>query len=201
MELKLKQRVVGALLLTTAAVIVLPMLLDGSAEERARINATIPEAPKIALKSLTIQQVKETMLEMETESLQQLPIDILEEKLPLDEVLKKLEVSPESNTSVDVELEYQLDQNDLPVSWSLQLGSFRQKDNAIKLRQKLRDAQYRSYILKAKMADSQVYRVFIGPVLSIKKMQGFATDIESEFNVKGQIVRYKIEDDVNQFEG
>lgn len=197
MELKLKQRVVGALLLTAAAVIVLPMLLDGSAEDRARIDATIPEAPKIALKSLTIQQVQDAMLEMEAASLQQLPIDIVEEKLPLEELLE----NPDGNASVDTEVEYQLDQNDLPVSWSLQLGSFRQKDNATKLRKSLRDAEYRSYIIKATMAESEVFRVFVGPILSIKKIKGFASDIESEFNMKGQILRYKIEDDAGQLEG
>ncbi|MBL4680115.1 MAG: SPOR domain-containing protein [Pseudomonadales bacterium] len=201
MELKLKRRVVGALLLTTAAVIVLPMLLDGSAEDRARINTSIPEAPKIALKRLTIQQVKDAMLEMEAESTQQLPIDILEEKLPLDELLTQLEVTPKIHSSVDPEVEFQLDQNNLPISWSLQLGSFHQKNNAIKLRQSLRDAQYQSYILKANAAEKEVFRVFVGPILSIKKMKEFAVDIESNFKMKGQILRYKIEDDADQLEG
>ena len=195
METKLKQRVIGALLITTITVIVLPMLLDGSPEERARINTTIPDAPKIAIKNLTVQQVKEAMLEQETQSAAKLPEDIPDPKLALEEIVE------DNVEGIDTEKNFQLDKNNLPVSWSLQLGSFKQKNNAIKLRKSLRDAEYRSYILKANSLDTEVYRVFVGPILSIEKIKGFATDIESDFEMKGQVVRYKIEDDVNQLEG
>ena len=76
METKLKQRVIGAVVLTTLAIIVLPMLLDGSAQDRARISANIPSAPMIDVKSLTIPQVKQAMLEMEQESTARLPVEI-----------------------------------------------------------------------------------------------------------------------------
>ena len=45
---------VGAGVLTTLAVIILPMLLDGTSEDRARVMATIPEPPLIELKKLTM---------------------------------------------------------------------------------------------------------------------------------------------------
>ena len=88
MEAKLKQRVLGAVVLTALAVIILPMLLDGSAEDRARITATIPEAPKIELKSLTILQVKQTMLKMEQESYAKLPVELPDEAVSTDEVFQ-----------------------------------------------------------------------------------------------------------------
>jgi DedD protein len=209
--MKLKQRVIGAVLLTTVAVIVLPMLLDGSAEERSRINATIPDAPKIELKSLTVEDVKNSMREMEAASAAKLPVDKPTEKLPLEELEEAIKSKDTSNVIpdttpavtqvIDLTVAYQLDKNDLPVSWSLQLGSFRKKENAVNLRKALRDSRYRSYILKASTADNDVFRVFVGPLLNIKKLKAFAEKIESSFDMKGQIVRYKIEDDVNQLEG
>lgn len=209
--MKLKQRVIGAVLLTTVAVIVLPMLLDGSAEERSRINATIPDAPKIELKSLTVEDVKNSMREMEAASAAKLPVDKLTEKLPLEELEEAikskatsdviLDTTPAVTQVIDPAVAYQLDKNDLPVSWSLQLGSFRKKENAVNLRKALRDAQYRSYILKASTANNEVFRVFVGPLLNIKKLKAFAEKIESSFEMEGQIVRYRIEDDVNQLEG
>lgn len=211
----MKQRVIGAALLTAVAVIILPMLLDGSAEERARINATIPEAPKIELKNLTVEDVKISMREMEAASLAKLPVDKPTEKLSLEELEGAIEsknisnliadttpeTTPTVKTVVDPNVAYQLDKNDLPVSWSLQLGSFQKKENAVNLRKALRDARYRSYILKASPVENEVYRVFVGPVLNIKKLKGIAEKIESSFDMKGQIVRYKIENDANQLEG
>lgn len=205
----MKQRVVGAALLTTAAVIILPMLLDGSAEERARINATIPDAPKIELKSLTVNDVKNAMREMEAASAAKLPEDKPTEKLPLDELVEKNTSNKtpdeipdlETAAEVDPNVAFQLDKNDLPVSWSLQLGSFRKKENAINLRKSLRDADYRSYILKASTKEGKVYRVFVGPILNIKKIRIIAEKVETTFEMKGQIVRYKIEDDTHQLEG
>lgn len=170
------------MVLTALAVIILPMLLDGSAEDRARIIATIPEAPKIELKSLTTTQVTQTMLKMEQESHAKLPVELPDEVVSTDEV-------------------FMLDQNNLPISWTLQLGSFRQRDNAVRLRQSLRDARFSTYVLTADSNKGQVYRVFVGPMLNKNKLINFAEDIESKFEIKGQIIRYQIEDDVNQLSG
>ncbi len=185
MEAKLKQRVIGAVVLTTLAIIVLPMLLDGSAEDRARVYATIPEPPQIELKSLTVLQVRQRMEKMEQASAERLPVETAEEDLP----------------EPDEDKPYQLDVNQVPVSWTLQLGSFAEKDNATRLRQSLRDSQFRSYILTADSSKGMVYRVFVGPMLSKNRLTDFARDIEGDFELKGQIIRYRIEDDRNQLGG
>jgi DedD protein len=184
-EAKLKQRVIGAVVLTTLAIIVLPMLLDGSAEDRARVSATIPEPPQIELKSLTVRQVKKNMEKMEQASAERLPVEAVEEDLP----------------GAGEDKPYQLDGNKVPVSWTLQLGSFGEKDNATRLRQSLRDAQFKSYILTADSSKGMVYRVFVGPMLSKSRLSGYAQDIEGDFELKGQIIRYRIEDDRNQLGG
>ncbi len=114
MEAKLKQRVIGAVVLTTLAIIVLPMLLDGSAEDRARVSATIPAPPRIQLKSLSILQIKQNMAKMEQESADRLPV----------------EVADADRSEPPEDEPYRLDENDLPVSWTLQLGSFADRNNA-----------------------------------------------------------------------
>ena len=174
------------MVLTALAIIILPMLLDGSAEDRARVTLDMPEAPKIALKNLTVNQVKQTMVEMEQESTERLPVDLPD---------------PEPLTDEVGDNEYQLDQNKLPISWTLQIGSFRQRDNAVKLRKDLREAQFKTYVLAGETAEGQVYRVFVGPMLSKSKLMNHARNIETRFKIKGQIIRYQIEDDVNQLSG
>ena len=191
MEAKLKQRVIGAVVLATLAIIVLPMLLDGSAEDRARVSATIPVPPRIQLKSLSILQIKQNMATMEQQSTDRLPVEVLDSDMSEPEPLP-------GQTGGET---YRLDENDLPVSWTLQLASFANRNNATRLRQSLRDAQFRTYILIADSSKGQVYRVFVGPMLSKPRLSGFARDIEADFDLKGQIIRYQIEEGGNQLGG
>lgn len=186
MEIRLKQRVIGALVITTIAIIVLPMLLDGSARDRARITASIPDAPKIDIKEFSVSHVIHSMQVMEAASERRLPVELPE---PTHVV-----------TSGEKDV-FELDQNNLPVSWALQLGSFKVRDNATKLRQSLRDADFKSYIQIVKSAEGQVYRVFVGPMLNKKELLSFAGTIENSFSLKGQIIRYSFTDDVNQLGG
>ena len=57
MDTKLKQRLIGAVILTSLAIILLPLLLDGTEEERVNIASDIPAPPKIDLEDVTVQDV------------------------------------------------------------------------------------------------------------------------------------------------
>ena len=65
MDGKLKQRLTGAIILTSLAIILLPLLLDGTEEDRASIAANIPAPPKIDLENITVQDVMRKIEQME----------------------------------------------------------------------------------------------------------------------------------------
>jgi DedD protein len=182
-ETRLKQRVIGAVVLIALAIIVLPMLLDGSAEDRARIDASIPEPPRIDLESLSVEDIDRRMQIMEQTSAEQLP-KMVEDKGP---------ARPAE--------ELALDANNLPVSWSLQLGSFSKPENALSLRDTLRAAEFHAYIIQARTPEGEMYRVLVGPMLQKSRLAAVGEEIESRFDLKGQIVRYRIGDDVGQLGG
>ncbi len=104
-------------------------------------------------------------------------------------------------TDYETAEDYILDKNQLPVSWSIQLGSFKNQENATNLRTKLRDQHFRSYILHANTNEGEVYRVLVGPMVSKEALAELSTEIESKLKLKGQIVRYKIEEDTGQLGG
>lgn len=185
MDIKLKQRVTGAIVLTALAIIILPMLLDGSKEDRERVIANIPEPPTVSLDSVTVADIERSMEVLEAEGEAALP-EIHQDDTDYD-------ARPADD--------FALDKNDLPVSWSLQLGSFESEENARNLRASLRDQEYQSYILKARTGQGDMYRVFVGPVVQRSQLTEIGAEIEKQFELKGRIVRYEATDDVRQLGG
>lgn len=166
------------------AIIVLPMLLDGSAEHRAQVEATIPEPPVVNISSLSVEQTKQQMDQMVADSTEKLPV--MEPDLVEDPVAAE---------------NFSLTESGLPVGWTLRLGSFKQEQNATRLRQSLRDKDYRSYILAGSPSDDGLFRVYVGPMVNKDKLEKTKAEIEAEFKLSGQIVRYRIEDDRYQLGG
>ena len=180
----MKQRAIGAIVLTCLAIIILPMLLDGSPEDRQRVLAEFPEPPMIALKELSVKDIERRMQQDEIESAAKLPKLVVDTKSDKDEA--------ES---------FKLDINQLPISWSLQLGSFENADNAKALREKLRAANYRTYIIEAETEVGKTLRVLVGPMLDKGVLEETARSIQKTFELEGRIVRYNIQDDKGQIGG
>ena len=183
MDAKLKQRLTGAIIFTSLAIILLPLLLDGTEEDRARIATDIPEPPRIDLEDITVQDVMRKIEQMEKASEARLPKEVVDE------------------TDYEAASDHILDRNQLPVNWSLQLGSFEREDNATRLRAQLRDQNYRSYILHGNTNDGEIYRVFVGPSSSKETLVEMNQEIEAKLKLKGRIVRYRIEEDREQLGG
>jgi DedD protein len=176
-DAKLKQRLTGAVILTLLAIILLPLLLDGTEEGRVGITSDIPAPPKIDLEHITVQGIMRKIEQMEKASEARLPKEVVDE------------------TNYDAAPDHTLDINQLPVNWSLQLGSFQKEDNATGLRALLRKQNYRSYILHANTNDGEIYRVFVGPSSSKESLVKMNEEIEGKLKLKGRVVRYRIEED------
>lgn len=247
MDTRLKQRLIGAIVLTALAIIIVPMLLDGTAQDRARIVARIPEPPGIRLTKITVADIDHRMTQMEAASAAKVPH--LAESVPQSQKSAAsvnaasgqgaaptasanshpTKTTPDAAapangepaktdtgatkpgtptvvpqqvaTSAKDDAGLALDKNGLPVGWCLQLASFRDHQNALNLRKKLRDAHYRAYVIAARTDQGTVYRVLVGPMLQKAKLAQFGKQIESSFNLKGEIVRYRIEADAGQLGG
>ena len=96
---------------------------------------------------------------------------------------------------------FRLDENNLPVNWSLQIGSFQKEQNAVGLRARLREQNFRSYILSGRSSTGDWYRVFVGPLSDRSALMEMKAEIEKTFGLKGNIVRHRVEQDVDLFGG
>ena len=173
MRAQSRQRLVGVTVIGLLAVIFVPFLFDGSAPERYEVVYDPPPAPTYEPTPLTSAEVRASMVAMVEES---------------------ASAMPQRTASVveDGEDGLALDADSLPVGWTIQLASFRELPNATRLRARLREATHQSYVL----SQGEVHRVFVGPALEKARLEQIAADIEDKFELKGMVVRYRIEDDV-----
>jgi len=179
---KLKQRVIGVVVLTALAVIILPLLLDGTEEERQRIVQRVPAIPTLEVINLDPKSMIAEMDRIEADSKARLP----------------QEVEPSTD---DQASQSSLDANGLPNGWSLQVGSFAERKNAVQLRDRLREKGFRTYAITVATETGERVRVLVGPSLQRSRIEQIKEQIEADFKLACKIVRYDIEDDSGQLGG
>ena len=183
MDERFKKRLVGSLIFISLAIILFPLVFDGNEKDRSKYSDEILDPPKIGLGLQSIENVKKKISEMEKSSASKLPV----------------EVADENDYSKNAD--FRLDENKLPVNWALQLGSFQEEKNAVRLRARLREENYRSYILSGRSSTGDWYRVFVGPLSNKSLLIEMKAEIEKTFGLRGNIVRHRVEQDSDLFRG
>jgi len=183
MNEKLKQRIVGASIFLAIGIIAVPMLLDDYPDERAAIDTDIPEPPRIEFTRLSQDVVNARMNELAAPSEPTMPA-----------APRLVETEPGAGTVGDIE-DLTLSAHGMPEAWSLQVGSFAERDKAIVLRATLRERGFRSYIHEVTTDGITAYRVFVGPMLQRAKLDAMRARIEADFGLEGTFTRYSVASD------
>lgn len=76
-------------------------------------------------------------------------------------------------------------------AWIVQLGTFSQEQNALTLRNKLRAQGYPTFIEKFKSESGDLWRLSIGPELSVKRAEKLKADVEKMSGLQGMLVRHE----------
>jgi len=74
-------------------------------------------------------------------------------------------------------------------SWMLQVASFKDVENALKLRDKLRAQHYVTHVEERKQGATRIWRVRIGPDLDKSKIQKIQATLDKEMGLRGLIVQ------------
>lgn len=83
------------------------------------------------------------------------------------------------------------EQRILPVAWVVQVASFRSEDSADGLKKKLQLRGYKAYVEKQSLSGRPLYRVLVGPKLNQSQAETIRDEIETEFRLKGLVMRFK----------
>src|SRR5262249_49589734 len=76
-------------------------------------------------------------------------------------------------------------------AWVIQLGSFKNKANALRLVNQLRANGYHAFIQKISTTFGEHTRVFVGPENKRMTANALANRLESEMHVKGIVISYQ----------
>lgn len=155
MDLALKQRLVGAIVLIALAVIFLPMLLDGSGTpESLDVEVEIPERDEP-------------------------PESRFEEPDVTAELAEPAE-EPDAGNATAEGGEAADTQAPAVTGWVVQVGSFARESNALVLRDRLRDQEYAAFVEKGETDGTTVWRVRVGPVPEESEAREIARRLEAE---------------------
>jgi DedD protein len=182
MDDKLKQRLIGALVLIIAAVVFLPMLLSGQ-DETVRVEVEVPEAPVMD----------------DSEIPAQAPLE-----LPDPEPVPSMPAVADGAEPVAVPEPEQAPAAAPPApqpevtapaavasgNWVVQLGSFSSAANAESLRETLVSQGYNAYTLTARVDASEITRVFVGPVVDRAAASKLRDELAKRHGMNGLVTAY-----------
>jgi DedD protein len=187
---RLRNRLVGALVLVCLAVIFIPMILTGEGSlDIAPRGPVIPPEPdykfpeSVVSKSLPpptpAPETEVTVVEAE-------PADV-----QTDDVapLRTDETSAAVETNPPPEVGARLAAKGVP-AWAVQVGSFSNQNSALRLRDELRARKFAAYVEAVKTKDTTLYRVRVGPELQEALAQALRERVAKETGHDGIVVSH-----------
>lgn len=189
LDRRLKQRMVGALVLLALAAVFLPMLFNRADQPRAvRVEAPpMPAAPAPL-------QIETPEPDVPEPSLAEAPasapaVEAAAVAVPEPVAPPPPAVAPPVRSEPVAAPASRLDGDGLPLSWSVQLVSLSNAARAQELQQRLRQQGHNAYIRSV----DGMQRVFVGPLLDKSEAQRLAQEIGRQQRLSPIVVRFQPE--------
>lgn len=213
----LKQRIIGALVLVSLAVIFVPMIFDEPHSERTTTSIQIPEEPPFPEVDTPAEDIppapsydEGTTTESATGTTSgssgnetSAPDYRLVEKddasapandasAPAAESAEAPTASAESPAEPPADAAAQAPDSveysgSLKGAWVVQLGSFGNPDNARRLRDNVREKGYNSHLQEVERGDVTLVRVFSGPFASKSEAEAAKKKLDQAFGLKSLV--------------
>lgn len=163
MERALKERIIGATVLVVFVVLVVPVFLDGPPEDGETVSV------RVLLPGQEEQNIKTVVLERgRSEPMPAVTSAQPEAKRPVPQPLvqrtpTRTEAPPESSPAPEALSKPPQQVASSTGMWAVQLGSFKNKENAEKLAADLRKQGYAAFLSQLLTNSGKLHRVRVGP--------------------------------------
>ncbi|AIY65943.1 SPOR domain-containing protein [Pseudoalteromonas piratica] len=210
-------RLVGTIIVVTAAVVFIPNILDGEKVQKRETFKDIPERPEfkaieldpepdqtLARESLPSTPIIEEAAidednsspfnnELPDEQLTaQTEAEIIEEKqvITVDTEAKPSVETPKVEPKVAVKRPEKSNLNEF--AWVIQLGSFSHKANVEALLEKLKRAGFTAFTKPIKTPSGTLTKVFVGPELDKKALESQLPQLKKLTKLNGRVTQFEI---------
>jgi len=215
MEQRLKQRLVGAIVLVSLAVIFVPIILEGPDDEWAPRNHSMPEPPRMDYgvdmgltlppeepaepEEIPATPPQETVTATETApapaarppEAEAAPTPAPEAAAPEPVAVQEpAAAKPPPPPPAEPPAREQATLAVPPTGWYIQVGSFSQRMNAEGLRDRLQAAGHATQIQAINIGKAQVYRVLVGPAKSRAIAERQNSELAQKQKLKGIVIEY-----------
>ena len=197
---QLKQRLVGAIVLVALAVIFVPMLLEGDKRSGIPVfGSNVPEKPELKT------GVVDIPLEMPPSPPQE-PVNAVEAPVETGTAAPKPEPKATTPTTAPAPKPapapapvQAVKPAEIPPApkavagteaWAVQVGSFSDSRNALKLRDSLRAKGYPAFVEQVKVSTGSSYRVRVGPVLARADAEAIQAKLAAKVKLSGIVVHH-----------
>lgn len=207
-KVNIKQRIIGAMVLVSLAIIIIPVLLNGGATPNQSISGdNIPKMP-VELNRI-LPNVPEPMEMPSAKVVRAYPesSDSASKavKKPIAPTSKKVVSKPKevdnsksSNVAVQPkpkvatvpkhEKQSKPATSKIKMAYTLQIASFGKKSNADALKIKLQKKKYKAYIESVLTSNGRIYRLRVGPYLKFDQISTIKNKIEKQFKLKNTVI-------------
>ena len=201
MEQNLKHRLVGVIVISSLAIIFLPMILDGSGMRRELHDVVIPAQPLVSANPEFEQKMIE--LKSDVESLPELEARYVDEQTVARESVETGDTDDTNRTgSVSRTPAEKVEAPQIETaavtatsggqSWVLQVGSFQDRDKALAQRDRIRRSNIAAvFIEQFQNEGKSSYRVRLGPFLNREQTQVAQNKIKAKHDIDGIIMKYE----------
>lgn len=195
MDSIVKQRLVGALILLALGVVFWPIIFVPEAQRLSSVDVDVPASPPVDLSpvpepdNLGLRAGRDA-------AVQRLP----DEDVALsDELEESVPPLPDSDAvapvpaleEAEAELaEPEMDEDGLPIAFTLQVATMGDKARAETLRDELVAAGYKGYLKRLRRDDRVLYRVLVGPRYTRDELLPVKAAIDESWRVESLIMRY-----------
>ena len=175
MDQQLKERLIGAIVLVSFAVIFIPMFFTGTTDSvlKNKENVSIPKELEFVskLKPMTDTATDSNIKNIEFAPVVEESLAPVVEEIPFNQEMLK-------NNAVG------------QMNWVVQVGSFSSKDNAEKLNQKVKKAGFRSFVNPITQNNKIMYQVCSGPEYNETDAMNLLKGIKNKMKLNGIIKKY-----------
>lgn len=200
MEQTLKQRLIGAVVLVSLAVIFIPIILEGPDDEWTPRSHSLPDKPQLDYRAdmeLVLPPPVQVDEQPGANEVEETP---LTGEQPVTKTIKPV-AAPPASASKPVKSETTTRPPAKPApsaaalskslkGWFVQVGSFGQEMNAKGLQDRLVASGFKALLQEIEIGNKRAYRVLVGPSATRADAEKQAASLKSGQQLKGMVVEY-----------